>query len=214
MEKFGRIYDITTLLGVESIDYPGDPPYVREVLCRIGDGGPYEMARLEMSAHCGTHLDAPAHFVRGGKTIDRYEACDFILPARVIAVEDREAVRSVELSSTEIQPGDALLFKTDNSASGRCKAGSFSEKYVHLSLEAAAYCVEKRVNLVGLDYITVERYGDDDFPVHRLLLENGILILEGINLENVPVGRYTLFCFPMKISEGEASPVRAILLAD
>lgn len=209
---FKQVFDISTTLGVESIDYPGDPPYVREVFCRIGDGGLYEMARLEMSAHAGTHLDAPAHFVPGGKTIDQYDVLDFILPACVIPIQNRQTVGRAELSGAPIHTGDALLFKTDNSASGRCRAGKFSERYVYLSLEAAEYCVEKRVNLVGLDYITVERYGDDDFPVHRLLSENGILILEGINLAHVPGGRYTLICLPMKISRGEASPVRAVLL--
>lgn len=212
--RFARVYDITTSLGTESIDYPGDTPYVRELLCTIHGGGRFDLARLEMSAHSGTHLDAPAHFISGGKTIDQYAVQDFILPAHVIPIEDKEAVRPSELAGLGVRPGDALLFRTDNSISGRCRTGAFSESFVYLSLEAAALCVDMRLGLVGLDYISVDRYGDDGYPVHRKLSGNGTLILEGIDLTHVPVGKYTLFCFPLKIAGGEASPVRAVLFEE
>ena len=92
------------------------------------------------------------------------------------------------------------------------KNGTFSEQFVYLSPEAADICINKKVKLVGLDYITVERYGDQEFPIHRRLLENNIPLLEGIYLKDVPAGRYTLICLPLKIRGGEASPVRAILV--
>ena len=107
--------------------------------------------------------------------------------------------------------GDALLFKTDNSLSGRCRTGTFSERFVYLSPGAAQFCVDRKLGLIGVDYITIERYGDEAFPAHRTILGKDILVLEGIDLGNVPPGRYTLFCFPLKIKDGEASPVRAIL---
>jgi arylformamidase len=81
-----------------------------------------------------------------------------------------------------------------------------------LAPEAAEYCVEKGVKLVGIDYITIEKHGDDEFPSHKTILGNDIFILEGINLAEVPPGRYTLFCLPLKINGAEASPVRAILV--
>jgi arylformamidase len=206
------VYDISVLLGGESIDFPGDPPYVRERVGRIGETGPYELSSLRMSAHAGTHLDSPSHFFAGGWTIDAYPARDFILPARVVQAAGRDAVLPADLENARLRSGEAVLFKTANSLTGRSTSGVFSPDYVYLTLEVARVCVEKRVPLVGLDYITVERYGDQAFPVHRVLSENGILILEGIHLEQVPPGGYVLICLPLKIKGGEASPVRAVLL--
>lgn len=212
MMKYENIYDISVRLGDESIDYPGDTPYFRELIWTIKDSGICDLSKLVMSAHSGTHIDMPAHFIESGGTLDSYPVQDFILPAQVVNIEDKEAIRPVELKNLNIEPGDALLFKTYNSVSGHCKTGSFSERFVYLSPEAAELCVDKEVSLVGIDYITIERYGDEAFPSHRKILGNNILVLEGINLNAVPSGRYTLLCLPLKIKGGEASPVRAVLL--
>jgi len=165
-----------------------------------------------MSAHAGTHIDFPAHFIPNGKHIDDYPAQKFILPAQVVTIEDKEAIRPSELENRDIKPGDALLFRTDNSISGRCTSGVFSKSFVYMSPEAADFCVEKKVSLVGIDYGSIDRYDAQDFPAHHKLLGNDILILESINLKEVPPGRYTLFCLPLKIKGAEGSPARAILI--
>jgi len=210
-QRYEAVYDISVLLGTESINYPGDTPYSRDLMLTIKDSGISNVSKLVMSAHSGTHLDAPLHFIPNAKSIDQYSVQEFILPAQVVSIEDRESIRPSELENLDIKQGDALLFKTDNSISGRCRSGVFSENFVYLSPEAADFCLEKKVSLVGIDYNTIERHGDEAFPAHHKLLGSNILILEGINLKGVPPGRYTLFCFPLKIKGGEASPVRAIL---
>jgi len=213
MKAFNAVYDISVLLGVESITYPGDPPYRRELVSAIGKGGVCDVSKLEMSAHAGTHIDTPAHFIADdSKTIDRYPAGQFIMPAVVVNIENPTAIYPAELEESGLNAGEAVLFKTANSRDGRCKCGVFTENYVYLSPEAADYCVKQQVKLVGIDYITIEKYGDDEFPAHHTILGNDIFILEGINLAEVPAGRYTLFCLPLKIAGGEASPVRAVLL--
>lgn len=206
------IHDISIILGEESFPFPGDPPFSKEMLLSITDGGPCDVSKLSMSAHSGTHIDTPAHFIAGGNNLDDYPARSFILPARVVAIEDKQSITPENLRYIDIDPGDALLFKTDNSATGRCRSGVFSERFVYLTPESAAVCMEKKVGMVGLDYITVEKQGDETYPIHRKLLGSGILILEGINLKGVPPGGYTLICLPLKIKGGEASPVRAILV--
>ncbi len=206
------IYDISVSLGEESIDYPGDTPFFKELIWTIKKSGVCDLTRLELSTHAGTHIDAPAHFFAGGRTLDSYTPGDFIFPARVVHIEDKTAIHPDALENLHIQPGAALLFKTDNSTSGRCRNGVFSEKFVYLTPEAADLCVEKKAGLVGVDYITIDRYGDENFPVHRALLGNDILVLEGINLHETPPGSYTLMCLPLKIKGAEASPVRAILV--
>ena len=207
-----KIHDISVALGAESIDYPGDTPYSSSFLATIKDGAPSTLSSLSLSAHSGTHLDAPAHFIPDGKTIDQYEAGDFILPALVVDFCGKEFVSEQDLAGIPINPGDALLFKTDNSFSGRCRSGVFSEDYVYIDKGAARLCAEKGASLVGLDYITIERFGDDSFEAHKVLLEADALVLEGINLSNVKSGQYTLFCAPLKLMGVEASPARALLL--
>jgi arylformamidase len=207
-----KAYDISVVLGEESIDYPGDTPYSRELIWTIKDTGICDLSKLTLSAHAGTHVDSPAHFIPGGKTIDQYPVTDFILPAHVVEIEDKEAIRPHELENLHVEPRDAFLFKTENSRQGRCRSRVFSEKFVYLTFEAADVCIRKEIALVGIDYITIERYGDNTFPVHRKLLSNNSLILESIDLSGVPPGRYTLICLPLKIKGCESSPVRAILL--
>ena len=169
-----------------------------------------------MSAHAGTHIDAPSHLADYTKTLDQYAIGDFILPALVASIEDKEAIRPAEIEGLDIRQGDALLFKTDNSVSGQSTAGGVpTEHYVYLSIEAADFCVEKKVSLAGFDYFAPEKPGDgnkESAPVHRRLFEKDILILEGANLKDVPQGRYMMFCLPMKMEGSEGSPVRAILI--
>lgn len=212
MNRYEAVYDISVWLGAESIDYPGHPPFSREPIGRTRGRGALELSKLVMSAHAGTHLDFPAHFIPGGKHIDDYPIRRFILPAQVVTIEDKEAIRPSELENRDIKPGDALLFKTDNSLSGRCTSGVFSKSFVYMSPEAADFCVDEKVSLVGIDYGSIDRYDAQDFPAHHKLLGNDILILESINLKGVPPGSYTLFCLPLKIKGAEGSPARAILI--
>jgi arylformamidase len=210
--RFKRAYDISVLLGLENADYPGDDPYTRAAVSSISDGAAYNLSTLTLSAHSGTHIDAPAHFFEKARTIDQYPSENFILPAHVIYVEDVESIKPGSLDGLKTEKGDALLFKTANSMSGLSRSGLFSEKFVYMSEEAAEICLNLRAGLVGIDYISVDRYGDDEAPVHHKLLKEGILILEGINLIEVPSGDYTLLCPPLKMNGAEASPVRALLL--
>ena len=105
-----KIYDISVRLGDESINYPGDTPYSRELIQNIKDGGICDLSKLVMSAHSGTHIDAPAHFIQGGKTLDQYELRDFILPAQVIEIRDKLSVRPTELENLAIGAGRPFFF--------------------------------------------------------------------------------------------------------
>jgi len=209
---FRNVYDISLLLGLEDVTYPGDDPYSREEISSIAIGAAYNLSTLTLSAHAGTHIDAPAHLFEMAKTIDQYDAQNFVLPAHVIYVEDKESIKPDSLEGMEMKRGDALLFKTTNTTSGLSRSGLFSKRFVHMSEEAASLCIELEASLVGIDYISIDRYEDDEAPVHRKLLEKDIMILEGIDLKDVPPGEYTLICPPLKIKGAEASPVRALLL--
>lgn len=204
-------YDISVPLGAGALDYPGDPPFLREAAATF-DAGPFSLSRLSMSAHSGTHLDFPAHVIPGGKGACDYPLSAFLLPAVVVEVPaDAAAVTHEDVLRAGDVAGAAILFKSGNSARGLCRGGAWSDRYVALTPEAARACVGSEASLVGIDGPSIDRHGEDDLPVHRILLANDILVLESIDLSAVPPGRYALSCLPLRIPGCEASPVRAVL---
>jgi arylformamidase len=211
---FTEVHDISAPLGTVAA-YPGDRQYSREWMSRLEDGGDFSLSALALSSHAGTHLDAPAHLLKSGRTLDQYPLKRFILPAQVISVDDKsveESIQASALQNLKINPGEALLFRTGNSSRGLLRRPAFSEEFVYLSVDAARLCVALGISLVGIDCLSVDRYGDASAPVHRCLLENDVLILEGIDLEAVSPGRYLLICPPLRIKDAEAAPARAVLV--
>jgi arylformamidase len=202
-----QIHDISIILGEQHITYPGDPAFARDKPSPEAR----EAMQITMSAHSGTHLDAPAHFVPDGRRLDDFAVPDFVMPAQVVEILNPEAVTAEDLGDVSTSPGEALLFRTGNSHSGRAVSGQFSDRYVYIAADAARWCVEQGLKLVGLDYISVDQYGDSEAPAHSTLLGHGLLVLEGLNLADVRPGRYTLICLPLRIKGAEASPVRAVL---
>ncbi|MFH1453026.1 MAG: cyclase family protein [Armatimonadota bacterium] len=209
-----NIYDISVVLGEEDVVFPEDMPFSRKLRISLKDGSFCDLSELYMTSHCGTHIDMPSHFIINGLSLDDYSVKDFILPAKIIEIKDKESVNLAEIENEDIKEGQAVLFKTANSLTGICSNGKFSEEFVYITPEAAEFCINKKVSLIGIDYATVDKYGGYDFPVHKLLLKNNILILEDINLKEVLPGEYTLICLPLKIMAGEASPVRAVLFSN
>jgi arylformamidase len=212
LPSFSEVYDVSVLISENMASYPGDMPYERQMISSLSAGQPYNLSALILGAHAGTHLDSPAHFLKDGRSLDQYPAKRFIMPAHVVSTKDESSVRPWCLKDINIEKGDALLFKTQNSRIGLMRRNSFSKKYVYMSKAAAELCVELGVNLVGIDYLSIDRYGEESAPAHRSLLGKDVLILEGIDLAAVPEGSYTLFCLPLKIKDSEGAPARAVLL--
>ena len=206
-----KIYDISVELGTESIDYPGDTPYSRNL---IMDSSEFfcNLSRLEMSCHSGTHLDVPYHFYEDGKTLDDFSVTDFIKRVHVIEIMNPAQVSESEVDWNRIKPGEGVLFKTRNSREELIKSGKFVSDFVYLSPEAAKKVNDCSASLVGIDYITIEKYGVEIFHSHLEVLGKDVIVLEAINLAQVPEGAYTLMCLPLKLSGADASPVRAILI--
>jgi len=204
-------YDISLPLGDGCACYPGDTPFSRWQLRRLDEAG-YSLSSLTMSSHCGTHLDSPAHLIAGGRTVDQLSFQELILPARVVFAGGRGPIQAEDIRDVPILPGQALLFKTENSISGLSRSPDFREDFVYLSPAAAEHCLNRGVGLVGIDCLSVDRFDDPDLPVHRVLLSHDVPILEGIDLQSVAEGSYTLICLPLKVAGGEASPARALLL--
>jgi len=161
---------------------------------------------IHMGIHTGTHMDAPKHVIADGKTIDTIPLSDAIGPARVIEINDNEAVKAEELKQYKFKQGERILFKTRNS--DRCwKTDTFIPDFVYIAEDAAQLLANSGVKLVGIDYLSV---GGPPIT-HKILLGAGIWLLEGLNLSAVNPGNYNLICLPLKIMQTEGSPVRAVL---
>jgi len=207
----GKIYDISVSLGGEAVVYPGDPPYSRMLFQRFGLDN-CESSSIRMSVHCGSHVDFPAHILPGGDRIEAFAAESFVLPAVVLDMTGRSRINGAALEGAGLRPGDAALFKTDNSVSGKSLDPRHFEEFSCLAQDCAYRLRAMGVRLAGMDACSIESADNPEYPVHNILLSSGILILEGLNLAEPPPGRYLLVCAPLKIAGAEGSPVRAILI--
>ena len=202
--------DISVPLYTGRVHWPGDPACEIEQVMSIDSGNPCNLTRISMCTHTGTHMDAPLHFIRDGKSIDTMPIEATVGRARVLEISDPQAVKVDELEPYFIQPGERILFKTSNSP--RCwQSNSFVEDFVYISHEAAQYLAEKQIQTVGVDYLSVGGYRVDGPETHHALLSAGIWIIEGLNLAYVQAGSYELICLPLKMIGAEGAPARAIL---
>ncbi len=193
--------DISLNLNRNMIVYPGDAGYEEYPYLTHESDGLY-ITRILMETHTGTHFDAPFHMIKTGERADRVPLEHFIGPCTVVEVD------SPEIRPDDVPPvhADRLLFKTPNSF----KYDTFDPEFTALSLEAARLLVGRGIKLLGIDYLSIEKYGNREFPVHKEILSSGAVILEGLDLSGVEPGEYELIALPLKIS-ADGSPVRAIL---
>jgi len=207
--KTTGIIDISTPLDQATPSYDGDPVFTRTILARIAaDGSGYNLSSLAMSAHSGTHIDAPAHFIANGRTIDQISAERWVSPAVVIDLPAEGNIAVAQLRGHDIRSGDAVLLRANAERAGDADADDFSS----LTQEAADFLAAKNINFVGIDALSIEPYHDPDFPVHKKLLGSDILIVEGLRLAHVPPGRYTVIAAPLHISGGDGAPARVLLM--
>jgi len=202
--------DVSVTLKTAMVHWPGDPPTRITHFTDMERGDPCTVSLLEMGAHAGTHMDAPAHFVRGGSGIDQMPLDAGVGSARVIGIRDRGSIKADDLVRHRLRHGERVLFKTRNSA--RCwDTGRFVEDFVYISPGAARYLTERQVRLVGVDYLSVGAFGADGAETHQALLKAGIWIIEGLNLRRVRPGRVQLVCLPLKIAGADGAPARAFV---
>jgi arylformamidase len=194
------------------VHWPDDPPVRIELTSDIERGDVANVSRIDMGSHTGTHMDAPLHFVRGGKGLDEMPLDATIGRARVIEIHDPESVKPNELRLHGISRGERILFKTQNSARAWQK-DAFVEDFVYVSQEAARYLAGCKIQTVGIDYLSVGGFFRDGVETHQALLEAGVWIIEGLDLSQVEPGEYELICLPLKIEGSDGAPARAILRA-
>jgi arylformamidase len=197
--------------------WPGEPRVQIERLSRIEQGDQANVSRLHLGSHTGTHVDAPYHFVQRGLTADRLPLDLLIGPAFVAEVNELEgySIQAYDLARLHFPRNTTrLLIKTSNSHFWEDKLTEFERDFVHLAPQTAGWLIKRGIQLIGVDYLSVEAFGGKDFRVHHALLEAGVIILEGLDLSRVPEGPCQLICMPLKIKGSDGAPARVVVIRD
>jgi len=204
-----RYYDVTAKITKNSTVFPGDPSFEMENVCHPGNNDYFELNKFTMNNHLGTHIDFPGHIVKKGKKSSDYSLDQLIGNGIIIEVPDEAQtiqVHHIEAASESIAKNDFVFFKTSNSKIK--KQGELQQKYVYLEPNTAEKLIDKGVNVVGIDYISVDQHENENLPVHQSLLSNEVLIVENLELENVPSGRCKIYIMPLNIPEMDGLPSR------
>jgi len=207
-----RIYDVTLTITPDMIVWPGDPQVDMKRLSSIDSGDNANVTQISMSCHTGTHVDAPDHFMNNGKTVEGLTLDLLLGRAYVLHLPDVNLITASVLMDADIPPRTRrLLFKTRNSDYWASGNKEFQTDFVGLSVDAAEWLVDRNVRLVGIDYLSIAPFKLGK-PVHSILLDADMVIIEGLDLSKVSQGRYTLTCLPLKLGGAEGAPTRAILV--
>jgi arylformamidase len=207
-----RTYDITLTITPQTIVWPGDSPVKITQTSSMALGDNANVSEISMSCHTGTHVDAPDHFLNNGINVDDLSLDLLVGRAYVLYLPDVSMITASVLMQAEIPPRTRrLLFKTRNSDLWASGNREFQTDFVALSVDAAELLVDRNVKVVGIDYLSIAPYKMGT-PVHTILLNAGVVIIEGLELSKVSQGRYTLHCLPLKLGGVEGAPTRAVLV--
>jgi arylformamidase len=204
------IYDVSVPLRDGMPTYPGEPGAKLEHLKQISRGDSANVTTLSLGSHTGTHVDAPHHFLNGGSTVEAMPMEALIGPAQVIELTQQQHITAADLEHSAIPEGTSrLLLKTPNSRFW--DDNEFHTDFVGLTGAAAEWLVERGFVLVGIDYLSIERFRSPEHEVHKTLLAANLVILEGLDLREVSPGPYTVACAPLKVVGADGAPARVLL---
>lgn len=209
------MHDLSLRLEPGMVTWPGDPPFLSQAVSHTAQGDSATVHQVSFSTHTGTHIDAPRHFFDRGQSVDQMALSRVI---GVVEVVDLTTVAVIDRSILAQQfprtVPSRILFRTQNSVLGLLDKPQFVTSYTALDYSAAAWLVERGVQLVGIDYFSIDRYEVRGFPVHRALLSQQIAILEALRLVDVSPGRYHMLAIPLPFKGMDGSPVRVLLYTD
>ena len=206
-----EIFDISLPLSPSLPVWPGSQAFKLEATKRISVGDHCNESAYSANIHTGTHIDMPWHFLNDGCKTDSLELDRMIGSALVVWLPNIKKITPEDLDSIQLAQGtERLLFRTDNSILWEQGHLEFKKDFVALTAEAAKWLVVAGVKLVGIDYLSIQLFGDST-KTHEILLQADIPIIEGLNLCKVLPGTYELICLPLAISGAEGAPARAIL---
>ena len=207
-----RIYDISVPIRSGGLVYPGNPEIEISLQQAVAKGAGANVSFIRFGSHTGTHADAARHFFDDGQTVDRIPLDRLIGPALLLAFpDDLRAVGAADLQKHDLNGHTRVLLRTRNSV--LLSQSDFVRDYTYLAPDGAQYLVDKGVELVGIDYLSIEQFHSEHHKTHRTLLERSVVILEGLDLSVPAAGEYQLVCLPLRIEGCDGAPARAVLIA-
>lgn len=209
MARVPRLLDVSVPLVPGTPTYPGNPEFELQPIKRIADGGSSNVSRLVMGTHTGTHVDAPRHFFDDGAGVDQVRLDLLMGRARVVEVARRGGIGEEDLAAAGLREDLRVLLKTANSA--LWNTSGFHQDYTYLTEAGARYLVEQGVKVIGVDYLSVEQFKKAGAPAHHVLLSQGVVVIEGLNLAEADPGMYELYCLPLRIAGADGAPARVVL---
>lgn len=199
------LVDITRSLAPTTAVWPGDQPVEWRWTARIQEGASVNLGSIQLSTHAGTHVDAPYHVSESGSRTNELGLSPFVGPAEVISVEESDAIRPEHVADTETR---RILFKT---AASHVATDDWPQSVTPVLPETVAVLSERDVSLIGTDAPSVDPLDSTSLPGHHALIDEGIVNIEGLDLESVRPGPYALLSLPIKLEAADAAPVRAVL---
>jgi len=204
-----KLYDITLTISESTITWPRDPKVSIQKTRLISKGNSCNVSELKFGSHCGTHIDAQYHFEENGIKIDQIPLDYLIGDVTVFNIKNKEKIDLEDIKSLKLKNRERVIFKTINSTFW--KLPEFKKDFVYITKEAARHLVDSGVKVVGIDYLSVEKFGSKPADTHHIFLRNGVVLIEGLDLINVEAGDYELIALPLKIKDCDGSPARVIL---
>lgn len=206
------IYDVTVPITNSMPVWPGDPPVRLTSKAHTSRDNTHtvRLTAIEMGSHTGTHIDAPFHMIDDGKRLHEFPLETLAGKARVFEVPGASSLGRAELARLDWSGVERVLFKTENSK--HWQDGKFYEKFVYLAPDGAEFIVERGIRLVGIDYLSIDKFQSESHPSHFVLLQKNVPILEGLNLSAVPAGDYTMVALPLNLQDADGAPARVILM--
>jgi arylformamidase len=204
-----KLIDVSVPLSAALPNYPGNTPFSLEAIKRIASGGSSNVSTLHMSAHTGTHVDAPRHFFDDGPGTEALPLDMLIGRARVVEITSRKGITAEDLAASDLTEDVRVLIKTHNSR--LWGSPEFQPDYIGVTESGARHLVEHGVKVVGVDYLSVEEFKKPGAPAHHVLLAGGTIVIEGLNLRDVEPGVYEMYCLPLLVIGSDGAPARVVL---
>jgi arylformamidase len=204
-----KLIDVSVPIDASLPTYPGNTPFSLEAIKRISRGESSNVSTVHMSAHAGTHVDAPRHFFDGAAGVDLLPLEMLLGRVRVIEVRSRKGIGPDELSEIDLSEDVRVLIKTTNSR--LWGSPEFNRDYVGVTEAGAKHLIGHGIKVLGVDYLSVEQFKNPGAPAHHVLLGGGTIVIEGLNLRDVDPGVYEMFCLPLRIVGADGAPARVVL---
>lgn len=211
-QQHALFYDVSLPIFDDGLVYPGNPEIHIDLQQSVANGAGANVSHVDFGSHTGTHVDAPRHFFDDGSGVDELPLEVLMGPAMLVGFpDDVMAVTEAHLRGKDLDGQTRVLLKTRNSSYIRSR--DFVRDYTYLAPDGAAYLVSLGVKLVGIDYLSIEQFHSGHHMTHRTLLENAVIIVEGLDLSAPSPGIYDFRCLPLRFRGLDGAPARAVLIA-